>query len=661
MLGVCYYPEYWSRTEWARDAAEMMTLGIRYVRIGEFGWSSIEPRRGEYCWEPLDEALAVLGDAGLKIVLCTPTATPPKWLVDEWPEILAWDVDGRPRKFGSRRHYCFSSRVWRRESAHIVAAMTSRYGNHPGVVGWQLDNEYGCHDTVLSYAPHCRPEFHDWLEQRYRDIEVLNSAWGTAFWSQRYDSFAQIDLPNLTVTEANPAHRLDYQRFSSDQVLSYHRMQVEIVRAASPGRFVTHNFMGFFFGFDHGAVAEAMDIPSWDSYPLGFTSHQMNFLSPAEQAQWARTGHPDVASFHHDLYRGMSPNRTFWVMEQQPGPVNWAPHNPAPAPGVVRLWSWEALAHGAEVVSYFPWRQLPYGQEQMHAGLQRSDGSHARGWSEVEQVASELAALEGRLGDSRRSPVALLLDYQAAWVIEIQPQGKSFSYPALLYRFYTALRRLGLDVDVVLPGADLSGYQLVVVPSLPMIDEVVLKAIAATDAVVIFGPRSGSKTSGFATPEQLAPGVLQQLIPIRIPEVESLPPGVCDQLRWRPGSQSATDRDREYPVTVWREHLESTLPATAHFADGGGAIYCKDRRYYLGFWPDEAFLIDFLEDCMVTSGIATTRLSSELRLRRRGDVVFAFNTGSSPVNAPAPDDAQFLLGQRRLLGCDVAAWIERGG
>ena len=220
---------------------------------------------------------------------------------------------------------------------------------HPALVGWQTDNEYGCHNTVLSWGAEDLKAFRIWLRHNYQTPERLNEAWGSAFWSMEVQSFDEVALPNLTVTEPNPAARLDYWRFQSQQVAAYDRMQCEIIRRHSPGRWITHNFMGFFNDFDHWQVGDHLDFAAWDSYPIGF-AERFPFGDP-ERQRWQDTSHPDIAPFHHDLYRGVGRGR-FWVMEQQPGPVNWAAWNPAPARGMVRLWTLEAHAHGADVVSY---------------------------------------------------------------------------------------------------------------------------------------------------------------------------------------------------------------------------------------------------------------------------------------------------------------------
>ncbi|MEZ5931874.1 MAG: beta-galactosidase [Alphaproteobacteria bacterium] len=646
MLGVCYYPEHWPEERWPEDAAAMADLGIRFVRIGEFAWSRLEPVRDRFDWSWLDRALEVLNMAGLQVVLGTPTATPPKWLIDQRPDILAWDETGQPRRFGARRHYCFASPSWRQETARICLKIARRYGDHPAVIGWQLDNEYGCHDTVLSYAPHCRLAFQRWLERRYGTIERLNDAWGTVFWSQEYNDFAQIGLPYQTVTEAHPAHRFDFHRFSSDQVIDYNRMQAEIVRQHSPERFISHNAMGLFHDYDHRALAGDLDVITWDSYPLGFTDQRMG-LDAATRARLARSGHPDVAAWHHDLYRGTTETGRFWVMEQQPGPVNWADHNPIPAPGMVRLWTLEALAHGAEVVSYFRWRQLPFGQEQMHAGLLRSDGEPAPVVDEIKRLRQEIKKLDLEAKATGQAKVALIADDPSHWIYAIQPQGKSFDLKTLNLAFYIACRRLGLDVDVIRPGADLAGYALVLIPSLPYVTKALIEALDAYQGHVIAGPRSGGKTRAMQTPPDLAPGELQRWLPLKVVQVGSLPPGAGGEMTWR---------DKTYPLDVWQEDILSELEPEGHFAEGGGAVYRSGNWRYLAFWPHESFLLDYFEAVLDELGIDTLRLPEPLRLRRRGNLTFAFNSGPETVTAPAPNGADYVLGGPDIAPHDLAVW-----
>jgi beta-galactosidase len=615
-LGCCYYPEHWPEDRWAEDARRMAEMGLSLVRIGEFAWSRIEPEPGRYDWGWLDRAIEVLHAEGLEVILGTPTATPPKWLVDTMPDMVAIDEQGRPRGFGSRRHYCFSHSGYRAECARIVTALATRYGGHPAVVMWQTDNEYGCHDTVLSFSPAAAAAFRVWLEWRYGNIAALNTAWGNVFWSMEYRSFAEVDPPHLTVTEANPAHWLDYRRFASDQVASFNREQVAILRKVSPDKDITHNFMGFFTEFDHHDVGRDIDVATWDSYPLGFL--EQFWFSSDEKRAYLRQGHPDIAAFHHDLYRGCSGGR-WGVMEQQPGPVNWARFNPAPLRGIVALWTLEAAAHGAEFTSYFRWRQAPFAQEQMHAGLLRPDSSEAEAAPEVRAAAAALADI----GPQRaaRAPAALVFSYEAAWVCGIQPQGQSFRYLELVFEWYTALRRRGLDVDIVAPGADLAGYRMVLVPTLPIVPESFAKKLASLESPVLLGPRSGSKTESFRIAEGLESGDLRAILPLTVTRVESLRDGVAE-----PGDG--------WEVTRWREDVASAL--TPELADGAGrgAVYRNGHARYCAIWPDRALLHLLVGRMASEAGVPLLDCPEGIRVRRTATHAFTFNYAAAPVFVP---------------------------
>ncbi len=645
-LGVCYYPEHWPQARWREDAAAMYALGIRFVRIGEFAWSRLEPAPGDYHWDWLDQAIETLGEAGLKVVLGTPTATPPRWLVKQRPEILAHDAEGRPRKFGSRRHYCFSSRTYRELARGFVERMALRYGQNPHVAAWQTDNEYGCHDTTVSYSPAAAEAFRGWLAERYGSIEALNEAWGAVFWSQDYASFDEIDPPNLTVTEANPAHRLDFRRFSSDQVVAFNRAQVEILRRHSPGRDILHNFMGFETSFDHYDVGADLDAASWDSYPLGFLDQ--GWFDEEEKARYQRQGHPDFAAFHHDLYRACGKGR-FWVMEQQPGPVNWAPHNPSPRDGMLRLWAWECFAHGGEVSSFFRWRQAPFAQEQMHAGLLRPDGAPDLGAAEVEQVASELEAIE--LPATEPGDVALLFDYEAFWSLEIQPQGRAFSALRWVFEVYQSLRQRGLNIDILSPAQDFEHHKAVVIPCLPFVSEDLAERLRNYHGKVLIGPRTGSKTRDFSIPAQLAPGPLAPLLGLTVSRVESLAPVHPESV------QLGNER---YEAGLWRENLETDAKVLASFAGDyrpGAAALIERRNFrYLGCLAKKPLLDKIIADFCEWSGLELLTPLSDVRVRRRGDLCFAFNYGPTEAKAPAPDGSAFLLGGPSLPPAGVAAW-----
>jgi beta-galactosidase len=639
MLGVCYYPEHWPESWWAEDARRMREAGISYVRIGEFAWSRYEPRRGEFNWGWLDRAIEVLGSAGLKVVLGTPTCTPPKWLVDEHPDMIPYDEDGRPRGFGSRRHYTFSSREYFDESRRIVEILAKRYGKNQHIDGWQTDNEYGCHNTVLSWSTEDLKAFHDWLRRKYQSPEQLNEAWGNVFWSMEVQEFSQVTLPNLAVAETNPAAKLDFWRFHSDQVVAYNRMQCDIIRRHSPGRWVTHNMMGFFNDYDHWAVGADIDIASWDSYPVGFTERFP--FSEEEHVLWAETAHPDIAPFFNDLYRGVGRGR-FWIMELQPGPVNWAEWNPVPKKGMIRLFTWEALAHGAEVVSYFRWRQAVSGQEQMHGGL-NLPGLHewSQGGHEAVRVGRDLQVI-GKLPTVQQAPVAIVYDYEASWITRIQPQGRDFDFSELTFRWYEAVRKLGLDVDFVPPGASLAGYKLVLVPTMPYINEAAEQAFGEAEGIVLYGPRTGSKTRHHSIPANLPPGPIAPLVRARVLEVASL----------RPGLTTCVKGEVTGLAVRWRERLDlKGAEALAFFDNGDAAFIAAGNHHYLACWPDAKLLAAVTQHVVNKAALKPVALPEGIRLRRRGNLLFAFNYGNTPWTFTAGKSV--LLGNREVQPQDL--------
>lgn len=672
-VGVCYFPEHWPRERWKTDAAQMAEAGIEYVRLAEFSWAVIEPERGTFRFDWLDEAIAVLAGEGLRVVLCTPTATPPKWLVDRHPEILQADPDGTPRRFGSRRHYCFNSPTYRRETRRIVSKMAERYAGDPDVVGWQTDNEFGCHDTVRCYCDDCAAAFRDWLRERYDDVDDLNEKWGTTFWSQRYDSFDAVDPPRPTPAEHHPSHLLDYHRFSSDGVAEYNRIHADILRTHDDDWFVAHNFMGDFETLDAHAVSDDLDLVTWDSYPTGFVQDR-RIGTPSDDE--LRAGDPDQVGMNHDLYRGTN-DAPFWVMEQQPGDVNWPPDCPQPGEGAMRLWAHHAVAHGADAVLYFRWRRCREGQEQYHAGLRKQDGSADRGYDDAATAAGELADLDPGRADASvgldhvDAPVALLHDYEDWWAIDAQPHASAFDYWEHARTYYRALRARGVAVDVVHPDADLSSYAAVVAPALHLADDALaahLRSFVEGGGELLLGARSGVKDRYNKLPDELAPGPFAELAGVRVDQHESFPAEV---------PLSVHLGDETYDASVWREWLlpegdaetlarhvattgdgadpgegrpaitRATGPKADSDAEQGSVTYC-------GVWPGADLADELVAALLERAGVSTTdRLPDGVRVAYRDGLTWATNFTSDEYDVRIPDDASFYVGDATLGPFDV--------
>ncbi|WP_170516340.1 beta-galactosidase [Ruegeria atlantica] len=624
-LGVCYYPEHWPEEMWATDAAQMVETGLSWVRIGEFAWSRMEPTPGDLQFDWLDRAIEVLGAVGLKVVLGTPTATPPRWMLEKHPDMLAVDAQGQPRKFGSRRHYCFSHQGYIAECARIVRLMGERYGRNPHVAAWQIDNEYGCHDTTVSYSQPAMREFQRWLADQYGSVDALNTAWGNVFWSMEYSGFDQIDLPNLTVTEPNPAHVLAFRRFSSDQVVMFNKAQVDALRPLTDAPLL-HNYMGRVLDFDHFKVGADLDIATWDSYPIGFLSDRLE-ADEAHKAAFLQQGDPDMQAFHHDLYRAVGRGR-WWVMEQQPGPVNWAPYNPAPLPGMVRLWSLEAVAHGAEVVSYFRWRQAPFAQEQMHAGLLTPNNTPAPALAEARQTAVDLAELSALT--QTQADVAIVFDYASDWAWATQPQGAGFNYFRLVFSAYRALRRTGLSVDFIAASeTPKTDYKLILAPGLATLDDDLETRLTEGCDLAILGPRTGAITRDFQIPTSGRPGLSG--LDCEVDLVETLPPNVQRDVNGGGAAQH------------WVDRLSGDAPDLLTFVDGTSALKGENGLWYLAGFPDEALWDRVISKAAQTVDLTLHAMPEGLRRRETEQHIFLINYTAAPV----------LWNGHEIAACDV--------
>ncbi|MFN4250400.1 beta-galactosidase [Deinococcus sp.] len=622
-LGVCDYPEHVDPASWPEHARQQRALGLRFVRLAEFAWSRLELRPGEFDWAWLDRAIEVAVAAGLQVVLCTPTAAPPAWLVEAHPEILPVGRDGRRRTAGSRRHADLSSPAFREASVRITQAMAERYGTHPAVIGWQTDNEFGWGDTAQSFTPAAQAAFQAWLHARYGTLDALNEAWGNVFWSMEYGDWTQIPLPGQAVSASNPSHLLDFMRFSSGQVAAFQAEQVALLRRSSPGRFVTHNFMGFFSAFDHYEVAAGLDFAAWDSYPTGTLDalSEWQLLDGDAARRYARTGHPDVTAFNHDLYRGLTGAGRLWILEQQCGQIDWAPSNPLPATGAVDLWTAQAWAHGADAVTYFRWQAATMAQEILHSGLLRHDGTPDRG-------AAEVAGIDPARYPSApvRNRVALLHDYESLWLYGAQPHSQHLTYWAQTFTYYRELRRLGVDVDILHPDRPLDGYDLIVAPALTLMtpERVRHLRLAAQHGRVVFGPRTAFRTPTGRAAQTGAGSPLAQLTGARLLNFDSLPAGMSQQV----GS---------YRADLWAESYAAEDPATEilhRYADGplsGEAAVTRRGLVTLIGAHSPELIGEVLAGALRAANIPTVNLPEGVRLSRRGEVTLLQNWNAQPV------------------------------
>ena len=626
-LGVCDYPEHVVKSDWQNHALQQKALGLSIVRLAEFSWAKIEPQEGKYDWQWLDEAILIYQSQGLSVVLGTPTATPPAWLIKKYPDVLPVDENGQVKKFGSRRHYDHASETYRQECQRIVTAMVQRYGKHDAIVGWQTDNELGHEGTACSYGGASAERFPEWLKDKYVSLEALNEAWGTAFWSQHYTRWEQIETPNLTaVRQANPSQVLDFKRFCSAMIDEFQQLQIDIIRQYSPGRFITHNFVIFSAESDLYRLSEKLDFVSWDSYPIGMLELFASWESEETKSRFARTGYPDLVSLNHDIYRGLKNGRDFWVMEQQCGHANWAKYNPLPAKGAVQLWTAQAWAHGAESVIYFRWRACHMAQEIMHSGLLKQNGDADRGLAEVRDIDVTPMALQ-----PVRPKVALLHDYNSMWIYDQQPHNHDLSYWHQFMQFYTGLRGLGVDVDVIHPSAVYENdYLLVVAPALTLMSAEISEALrhVAQKSSLVLGPRCAFRNASGLAADTGQFELIEQLVGARLGNFDSLRPTLSQSVVENGGSKS-------YVGKLWCEGYEVSSAKALHIyphgpLKGQAAVIQNERVTVIGALSQN-LINDVFEQKLKELNIDTCRLPEGVRMSRRGNKTLICNFNESAV------------------------------
>lgn len=606
-IGADYYPEHWPKERWKIDADLMMKAGISLVRVGEFAWSRFEPEPGRIDFGWLDKAIGILVDRGIDVVMGTPTATPPKWLCDAAEKsgdpVYQVDAAGRRRAFGTRRHYCHNHPDYREETRRIVQAQANHYADNGAIIAWQIDNEFGCHETTVCYCDHCRTAFAGWLKNRYGDISALNSAWGTVFWSQEYRSFDEVIVPTYTSVDQsgwfthNPGLLLDYQRFSSDSVVAYQKIQTETIRKYTDTP-ITHNFMGHFGDIDYYDLADDLDFVSWDNYP---------------QNQWEDKPDASAIAMAHDITRGTR-RQNFWVMEQLSGPCGWAVLGPTPAPGRIRLWSYQGAAHGADVIVYFRWRPALFGTEQYWYGILDHDGEPGRRYREISQVAEEFAAISGSLdGTSYPADVLIVRSFDNLWAQRHQPHAHGLDYEDQLQRYYDGFAATGAQIDVHMLTESLDRYRVIAAPLLNLTTsgmESELDEYVRSGGTLVLTFRSGTRSWNNSMRATAPPGPFAEMAGVSVEEFDALS-----------GTRSVglTGRDIDGRASLWLDVLTvaDDVEVLAAYTDGhyNGKPAITRRRlgggavYYVGCDLDDEALMSLCAWIVREAGISSVRRS----------------------------------------------------
>jgi len=566
--GADYNPEQWPEETWAEDVALMRRAGVNLVSVGIFSWALLEPAPDRYEFGWLDRVLDLLHGGGINVDLATATASPPPWLAHRHPETLPRRADGTLLWPGGRQAYCPSSPVFRERSLALVEAVAGRYADHPAVVMWHVSNELGCHN-VHCYCDVSAEAFRRWLRERYGDLDALNAAWGTAFWSQRYHDWAEVNPPRTAPTFANPTQQLDFLRFSSDEQRAQLRAERELLTRLAPQP-VTTNFM-------IGTGVKHLDYHSWaPDVDLVANDHYLIAAAPRP--------HVDLA-LAADHTRGVAGGGPWLLMEHSTSAVNWQPRNVAKTPGQLRRNSLAHVARGADGVLFFQWRASRAGAEKFHSALVPHAGPETKVFREVCRLGADLAALAEVRGSRVEADVAILFDYEAWWGVELDSHPSvDVTYVDRLADLHGALWRAGVTADVVHPSADLSRYRLVLVPTLYLVRDVDAEALrryveAGGTALVtyfsgIVDEHDHIRLGGY-------PGAYRDLLGVRTEEFFPLRAGERVRLDDGSGADVWTEWLHAEGAEVLATYADGPLPGvpalTRHAVGAGAAWYVGTR------------------------------------------------------------------------------------
>jgi beta-galactosidase len=629
-----YNPEQWPEAVWSEDMELMKKAGVNLVSVSIFSWALLQPNEETYDFGWMDRLLDLLAQNGISVVLATATAAQPAWLSQKYPDVLPVSADGNRISYGSRQSYCPNSPVYHRFSHALVTKMAERYKNHPALALWHIHNEYACH-TQICYCEHCAEAFRNWLTKKYGTIEQVNKAWGTNFWSQHYYQWSEIIPPRTTSTFPNPSQVLDYKRFMSDSLLECYLGEHRIIKSITPDIPITTNFMGDHKPLDYFKWAKNLDVISWDSYP-----------DPEPNTS------PSWAAFNHDLMRGLKNGQPFMLMEQAPNNVNWRPVNTNKRPGVMRLWSYQAMAHGADAIMFFQWRQSLKGAEKFHSAVVTHTGNdQSRVFKEVAELGSELKALDPVVGSKIEAKVAILFDYDNWWAVEyVQRPSADVNYLEQIRNFYKPLYDMNIPVDIVPVDADLKPYKLVITPLMYMVKPGLkenLENYVASGGTLITSFFSGivDETDGVFPGGY--PGPLKNLLGLSVEEFDPLESHMRNHIKMKENLGSLKG---DYECNLWCDTVRpdkakvlATFMEDYHAGEASLTVnqFGKGKAYYLATQPEPSFWVELLDslckELMITaplnapSGVEVCKRSQEGR-----DYFFILNHNNNKVTMALP-------------------------
>lgn len=658
-FGSYYYPEQWPEQQWDRDLGNMAAMGFDFTHFAEFAWAAMEPEEGRYDFAWLDRSVALAEKHGLKVIMCTPTPTPPAWLTEKHPDVLIVNENGVTIHHGTRQHVSWSNDIYIEYVEKIVAELGRRYGNHPTVIGWQIDNEPGHYDAY-DYSNNAQQKFRLWLKEKYGTIDALNKTWGAAFWSETYQTFDQVCIPVRT----NPHAMLDFKRFSSDEAARFINLQCGVLRKyISPAQWITTNTMPHYAPVDPVPM-DGLDFHSYTKYIL--SGSNMN-----HGKQGFRIGSVPQLGIPNDTYRNLKGD-VYGVMELQPGQVNWGRLNPQPMPGAVRLWIYHVFAGGSKFVCNYRFRQPLRGSEQYHYGMMMTDGvTPSPGGTEYVQVIKEREVLRKNLDRKPVTPkrladmrTAILHSQDSRWETIFQPQTVQWDQYGHMRKYYTELKLMGVPVDILCSeDVDYAQYPFIVVPAYQLLDDALVakwEAYARQGGHLVVTCRTGQKDRDAAfweTPLSYpiygligAEGLFFDHMPVdRWAHVEM----DGERYSWNNWGDVVTPAEGTEVWGTYADQFYAGKAAVLHRKSGKGTVT------YVGVDTDDHKLEKaVLRKLYTLHGKDIMDLPEGVAVEWRDGFWIALNYSSETQTIAVPSKAKILIGAPKLEPCDVLVWKE---
>jgi len=639
-FGADYYPEHFPLKDVSRDAALMKADGLNTVRMGDFAWVKMQPDNHTYSFDWLVQAIDTLGKYNIKTLLCTPTAAIPKWMFDEYPDVMQVTETGQRKPYGKRRHACLNNVNYRQYSEGIATQMAKAFAKNPNVIGFQIDNELMAEEPYC-YCETCRLKFADWLQKKYKTIEALNNEWGLTFWSENLTAFSQVFIPRKG---DNPGCFVDYQDFYSDCTIDFFNLQRNAIKKIAPRMQVTHNICssGFLYRLDMYKLAKTCDFLSFDNYPYTWTLE--NEYAPVDNFDF----HPAMASMALSQCRGTR-HAPFWVTESQVSRTAGKQRKMI-EPGMVKLWSHQELSHGADATLFFLYRTFENGHEQMMNGILDADNIPRRRYEEVKQTSKELFQIKQVIGKAFPiAKAAVLRDFKCDWAFEDGRISADFRYMRHIYSYYRALREHAITTDIISPNDNLSAYPLIIVPAQVLMTpelSLQLKQAAESGSTVVITCMTGLRDSSMKSFGRMLNKDIESLSGIEMQEQFALLKQENTKI-----SLSANP-SKEYTGGLWYDvfnPLNSEILATyqSRFLKGKPAVVKhkvgKGNVYYVGTVPSDDLISDLIPKILSDASIvplatANDKLVDITELKGTKKYVYAINftDKEQPISLSVP-------------------------